>query len=139
MYPLWLDAILLCLILSRSTRISNILNCICHSSAFIDSKACDKLPSSCESLIRGVAIYISSNAKRCVLGEFQDFFEVQKNKILKLLETRWLCLHKCVIRLLDNWKVLKSYFILATIKDEVKSAKLILEYLNNDLIKVCYF
>jgi len=49
--------------------------------------------------------------------------------------TRWLCLHKCVIRLLDNWEVLKSYFILATIEDKVKSAELILEYLNDDSIK----
>lgn len=33
------------------------LNCICHSSAIIASKACDKLPQSCENLIRGVASY----------------------------------------------------------------------------------
>jgi len=44
-------------------------------------------------------------------------------------------LHKCVIRLLDNWEVLKSYFILATIEDKVKFAELILEYLNDDSIK----
>ncbi|XP_072760466.1 uncharacterized protein [Anoplolepis gracilipes] len=92
------------------------LNCICHSSAIIASKACEKLPNFCESLIRGVATYISGSAKRCaVLGEFQDFFEIQQNKMLKLLETRWLCLHKCVVRLLDNWEVLKNYFILATL------------------------
>jgi len=66
----------------------------------------------------------------------QDFFEVQKNKILKVSETRWLCLHKCIIRLLENWEVLKSYFILATVEDKVKSAELILEYLNDDSIKV---
>lgn len=112
------------------------LNCICHSSALIASKACDKLPSSCENLIRGVATYISGSAKRCtVLGEFQDFFEVERRKILKLSETRWLCLHKCVTRLLDNWEVLKNYFILATVEDKVKSAELILEYLLNDSIK----
>ena len=112
------------------------LNCICHSSALIASKACVKLPSSCESLIRGVATYISGSAKRCaVLGEFQEFFEVQKCKILKLSETRWLCLHQCVIRLLDNWEVLKSYFILAIVEDKLKSAEVILEHLNNDAIK----
>jgi len=107
----------------------------CDLSALIASKACDKLPSFCENLIRRVATYISSSAKRCaVLGEFQDFFEVQ-NKILKLSEMRWLCLHKCVIRLLESWEVLKSYFILATVEDKVKSAELILEYLNDDSIK----
>lgn len=65
------------------------LNCICHLSALIASKTCDKLLSSCESLIRGIATYISGSAKRCtVLGEVQDFFEVEKRKILKLSETR---------------------------------------------------
>lgn len=51
------------------------LNCICHSSALIASKA-----------------------KRCaILVEFQDFFEVERNKILKLSNTRWLSLQKCVV------------------------------------------
>lgn len=51
-----------------------ILNCICHSSALIASKACEKLSESCEILIRGVSTYISGSAKRCailVLGFFQ--------------------------------------------------------------------
>ena len=51
------------------------LNCICHSAALIASKACDQLPSSCETLIKGVATYISGSSKRCaILREFQDFF-----------------------------------------------------------------
>ncbi|KYN38537.1 hypothetical protein ALC56_07084, partial [Trachymyrmex septentrionalis] len=48
-----------------------------------------KLPQSCENLIRSVATYISGSAKRCaILGEFQDFFKVERNKILKLYNTR---------------------------------------------------
>ena len=46
------------------------LNCICHSSAIIASKACDNLPNSCENLIRGVATYISGSAKRCAISKF---------------------------------------------------------------------
>ncbi|XP_071581188.1 zinc finger BED domain-containing protein 5-like [Temnothorax nylanderi] len=112
------------------------LNCICHSSAIVASKACKKLPSSCEDLIRGVATYISGSAKRCaILGEFQDFFEIERKKILKLSETRWLCLQKCVVRLLENWEVLKNYFLLATVEDKLKSAENILQYLNDNSIK----
>lgn len=112
------------------------INCICHSSALIASKACEKLPSSCENLIRGVATYISGSAKRCaILGEFQDFFNGQRNKILKLSETRWLSLEKCVVRLLDNWEILKNYFMLATVEDKLKSAEIILEHLNDIFIK----
>jgi len=60
------------------------LNCICHSSAIVASKACEKLPSSCENLIRNISTYISSNMKRCaILREFQEFFEVKKNNLLQ--------------------------------------------------------
>lgn len=57
-----------------------VLNCICHLSALAASKAYEKLPESCENLIRGVTTYISGSAKRCaILGEFQNFFNVEKN------------------------------------------------------------
>lgn len=99
-------------------------NCICHLSALIASKACEKLPSFCENIIRKVGTYISGNAKRCaILGEFQDFFNVQQNKILKLLKTRWLCLEKCVVRLLENWEILKSCFMLLVVEEQIKICK----------------
>jgi len=113
-----------------------LLNCICHTSAIIASKACEKLPQSCENLIRGVATYVSGSAKRCaILGEFQDFFNIERNKILKLSNTRWLILHKCVTKLLDNWEVLRSYFMLAVVEDNVQSAEIILTQLNDNSIK----
>lgn len=112
------------------------LNCICHSCAIIASKSCEKLPQNCENLIRGVATYMSGSAKRsAILQEFQDFFNVERNKILKLCNTRWLVLQKCVVRLLDNWNVLQSYFTLATVEDQSKSAEHILTLLNDDTIK----
>jgi len=70
-----------------------------------------------------------------VLGEFQDFFNVVRHKLLKLSKTRWLSLQKCVVRLLENWEVLKNYFILAIVEDKSKSAEFILEYLNDNSIK----
>lgn len=112
------------------------LNCICHSSAIIASKACEKLPETCENLIRNVATYISGSAKRCaILTEFQEFFDVEKRKILKLSNTRWLILHNCVIRILDNWEVLKHFFILAVNEDKLRSAEIILDQLNNNSTK----
>lgn len=112
------------------------MNCICHSSALVASKACEKLPSSCEHLIKGIASYISGSAKRSViLGEFQDFFNAERHKILKLSNTRWLSFHKCVVRLLENWKILKNYFMLAVIEDKLKSVETILEHLNENSIK----
>jgi len=113
-----------------------ILNCICHSSALVASKACEQLPQSCENLIRNVSTYISGSAKRCaILDEFQEFFNVERNKILKISNTRWLVLHKCVVRFLDNWEVLKNYFIFCVVEEKSKSAEIILDQLNNISIK----
>jgi len=112
------------------------LNCICHSSALVTSKACDKLPLSCKNVVKEIATYISGSAKRCaILGEFQDFFNVERHKILKLSNTRWLSLKKCVDRLLENWEPLKNYFILEVVEEKSKSAENILQNLNNNCIK----
>ena len=57
---------------------------------------------------RTYVTYVSSreSAKKfAILSEFQDFFEIERHKILKLSDTRWLCLQKCVIRYLKNWDV----------------------------------
>jgi len=87
------------------------LNCICHSAALIASKASEKLPGSCESLIRGISTYVSGSAKRStILREFQEFFEVEQNRMLRLAKTRLLVLHQCVVRLLDNWEPLKHSY-----------------------------
>lgn len=124
------------------TRLRNVvpnfivLNCICHSSALVASKACEKLPRTCEELIRSVASYISGSAKRCaVLQEFQEFFGVERKKVLKLSSTRWLVLHACVVRLLENWDVFLHYFRLAAVEDKLKSAEMILHELENSYTK----
>ncbi|KYN29362.1 hypothetical protein ALC57_01198, partial [Trachymyrmex cornetzi] len=53
-----------------------VLRCICHSSALIASKACAKLPDSCENVLHAVATYFSSNAKRSAI-----LIEKLKNRI----------------------------------------------------------
>ena len=117
-----------------------VLNCICHSSALVASKACEKLPRSCEELIRSVASYISDGAKRCaILLQFQELFGVESKKLLKLSGTRWLVLHQCVVRLLENWDVLTHYFQLAAVEDKLKSAEMILQELKNSYTKAYMF
>lgn len=113
-----------------------VLRCICHSSALIASKACSKLPDSCENVLHAVATYFSGSAKRsAVLCDFQAFFGVESRKILKLSGTRWLVLQKCVARLLDNWEVLKHYFNLETLESKNYSAISIFNILNDEVIK----
>ncbi|XP_063244623.1 uncharacterized protein LOC134545381 [Bacillus rossius redtenbacheri] len=113
-----------------------VLNCICHTSAIIASKACEKLPRSCEELLRCVCSYISGSAKRCaILREFQEFFNTEQRKLLKLSGTRWLVLHQCVVRLLENWEPLQQYFQLAIVEDKLKSAEFIFNELQNHYTK----
>ena len=53
-----------------------VLNCICHSSALVASKACSKLPRECESILHTVATYFSSSAKRsAILCDFQKYYK----------------------------------------------------------------
>jgi len=59
-----------------------LLNCICHTSAIIASKICEKLLQSCENLIREVATYVFGSAKKCAILEFQDFLILKKIKYL---------------------------------------------------------
>lgn len=115
---------------------SVVMQCICHSSAIIASKACAKLPRSPEDLIRSVSTYVSGSAKRsAILYEIQDYFDGQRKKISKLADTRWLALHQCVTRMIDCWDSLNHYFRLAVYEDHLKTAETILENLNDSVVK----
>lgn len=102
------------------------MQCICHSSALVASKACLNLPITVEQLIRSISS--SGSAKRCAqLVEIQEFFDNQRKTILKLVETRWLALHQCVVRVLECWPSLIEYFRTALFEDKLKSAQTILD------------
>lgn len=115
------------------------LKCICHSSALIASKACSKLLASCENLLHAVATYISCSPKRSSnLCESQEFFGVESRKILKLSDTRWLILQKCVARLLENWEVLKHYSLIETMESKNKIVEPIFNSLNDNEINISF-
>lgn len=109
-----------------------VMKCVCHIAAIIASKACMVLPRAPEDLLRQVYSYLSGSSKRCAqLEEMQDYFNVDKKKILRAASTRWLSLHKCVDRILENWEVLRDYFRVAVSEDKLKSAEIILKELEN--------
>ena len=51
-----------------------------------------------------------SAKRREDLREYQEFVDVNKEKILKHCTTRWLSLEKAVARTLSQWPALLSYF-----------------------------
>ena len=118
--------------LKEETDVLVLLKCICHSSALVASKACLELPRSPEELLRSISSYLSGSAKRsAILEEIQDFFQSECKRMLKLSSTRWLSLHQCVVRVLENWNALLMYFRLSAVEDKLKSAEFILSELEN--------
>ena len=81
-----------------------ILHCICHSAHLCALYAFEKLPRAPEDLIHDVYNYFCHSAKRqAEFEKFQVFAEVEPHKILKRCQTRWLSLHACVGRLIEQW------------------------------------
>lgn len=113
-----------------------LMQCLCHSLALIAGKACEKLPRGPEELIRSIATYCSGSAKRYAqLCELQDYFHVERKKILKLASTRWLSMHQCVSRVLDCWAVLLNFFRIAVVEDKLLAAQNILAAMENNYNK----
>jgi len=79
-----------------------IFNCICHSSAIVANKACDNLMKICDESIRSIITYINESPKCATYKEFQCFFGIKRNKLLKLARTRWLSLYFYIERILEN-------------------------------------
>lgn len=114
-----------------------VMRCICHTSHLCASYACEKLPRTPEDLIHGVYNYFSHSAKR--QGEFQKFqvfAQVEPHQILKRSQTRWLSLHQCVQRLLEQWDTLLMYFLSVATTDNLLSSQNILSQLQNPICKL---
>ena len=89
-----------------------------------------------KNLIHAVYNYFSHSAKR--QGEFQKFqlfADVEPYQILKRCQTRWLSLHSCVQRLIEQWNALVSVF---SNTDNFLSSQNILSQLQNPICKL-YF
>ncbi|XP_034248085.1 uncharacterized protein LOC117649413 [Thrips palmi] len=92
-----------------------LMGCNCHSAASSAQVACGKMPPHLDELISRVTNYIGGSAKRQAgLEEFQEYFNAEKHKLLKLCTTRWLCRHQCVVRMLEQWDVLIHFFTAAS-------------------------
>lgn len=110
-----------------------VLNCIGHLSTIIVNSAYARIPQSCEYLIQEVISYISDNIEESThLNRFRDIFNTETKTALKSPNTKWLVLHECIVRLTENWDVLKNYFIFATVESNSKSAVTISKLFNNN-------
>ena len=89
-----------------------LMRCICHSAHLCASHACEKLriPRTAEEL-RDVYNYYSHSAKcQAEFRAVQTFAELEPHKLLRPCQTRWLSLHACISRVIEQWDVLIQYF-----------------------------
>lgn len=88
-----------------------VIKCTCHSLALIASYACEKVPNKVEQLVRDVYTYLKYSFKRqSAFNEFQMFVEAKPHKLLQPCQTRWLSLHSCIKRVIEQYSALKLYF-----------------------------
>lgn len=86
-------------------------HCNCHLAALIANHACSVLPDNLEDLTVQIWYFFQKSSKRQrVFEEFQAFVECKPHKLLKAAQTRWLSLEACVLRLLEQYDALLSYF-----------------------------
>ena len=86
-------------------------HCICHVAHLCAAHAAKKLPADIENVVIDVYYHFHRSSKRVEqFKNFQEFCEVEPLTILKHVSTRWLSLHTCISRILQQWDALCSYF-----------------------------
>ena len=116
-----------------------VMRCICHSAHLCASHACEKLPRTAEELMRNVYNYFSNSAKRQEqLRVVQHFCGMKPHKLLCQCQTRWLSLHSCVSRVIEQWDALILFFQAVAGYDRLLISQKILSLLQNPTWKL-YF
>ncbi|XP_033339072.2 uncharacterized protein LOC117227705 isoform X1 [Megalopta genalis] len=86
-----------------------IISCICQKLNLIAIHACKFMPDDVNKLVHRIFNYIGqSGKKKQELEELQMF--VSRHRMLEPSETRWLSVHECIVKLLEQWAILLKYF-----------------------------
>jgi len=97
---------------------------ICYNFSLCANYACKKLPRWVKDLTRDVHNYIVDNYKRTAFyEEFQKFTKTAVHKILHSVQTRWLSLESVILRLLEQYDVIKLYFTDAIVNGRVQAGR----------------
>ena len=115
-----------------------VIHCICHVAALCASHACKSaIPNEVEQLLRDVYNFFHQSSKRLSqLASFQHFVDVEPHCLLHPSQTRWLSLHQCVARMVEQWPALHSFF--ASTDEKLVIVQRTLERLDNPVLKL-YF
>ena len=117
---------------------SNIINvnCICHLLCVCVKSAIKTLLLKVDDLMVDVFYHFRNSVKRVTtLQEYATFCDSEYKTVLKHSETRWLSLRRAVVRMLDIWDCLCSYFRSHADVDKPGKVKSICQILNHPLTK----
>ena len=114
-----------------------IVKCACHLILLVVSYTCKKLPKTSEDLIRNIHSHFSHSAKRVnSLKAFQDFLEIDNHRILSPGQSRYLFVHSCIRRILEQWDALTLHFTEAVFDDSTHGNGLALGGLKNPFLRI---
>ena len=117
-----------------------LMRCICHSAHLCASHACEKLPRTAEELMRDVYNYFSNSAKRQEQFKIvQHFCDMEPHRLLRPCQTRWLSLHSCVSRLIEQWDALIQFFQAVAGRDNLLMSQKTLSLLQNPIWKLYFY
>ena len=92
--------------------------CTLHLVHIAAEKGANSLPVPVSEILVDVFYYFQkSSTRKHRLAQFQEMHDVEQQKMLKHVCTRWLSIGRCLERLLKNWDALKAFF-----KEEQKTA-----------------
>lgn len=117
------------------------IKCICHSIALAVSHASKStLPRSLNQIVKEVYGYFAHSSKRQrEFQDFQNFLNSGSHKILQHYDIRWLSLHACINRIIEQWEPLKLYFRGQYLEDKNISAEFLAQNFENDIVKLYFY
>lgn len=117
------------------------VKCVCHSIALAVSHASkNTLPRSLNQIVKEVYGYFAHSSKRQrEFQEFHFFFNSENHKILQHYDIRWLSLHACINRIIEQWDPLKFYFRGQYLEDKNISAEFLSQNFENDMTKLYFY
>lgn len=116
---------------------TSVIKCSCHSAALVALYACGVLPRSCKKVVHDIYNFFAHSNKRThQYREFQEFTNTEPHKILKPSQTRWLSLHECVSRILEQWDALILFMQDQDLSEKILQAQEILHTMRNPFIRV---
>ncbi|CAG9790711.1 unnamed protein product [Diatraea saccharalis] len=90
-------------------------------------------------LQRSFGYFAHSSRRQREFKDFQNFFNSENHKILQHSEIRWLSLHACINRIIEQWDPLKLYFQRQYLKDKNISAEFLSQNFEDDIIKLYFY